>query len=85
MLFTKEVESGTSDEQDAEGREGVEINEDPGADDSINPCDGQQKAQRRDDGDGEVSHVLPLFSKVLKEKEKSRSQDKYQNRLFVVC
>ena len=53
----KEVEGSPAAEQDAEGWNGIEIHQDPGADDSVDPCNGQQEAQRRDDGDGEISHV----------------------------
>jgi len=70
VSFVKVEVGSPADEQDGEGWNGVEINEDPGADDSINPCHGQQETQRRNDGDGEVSHGLPLFSKTLKEKKK---------------
>ena len=66
MSFAKEVESDPAEKQNSEGWKRMEINEDPGADDSVDPSDGQQETQRRDDGDGEVSHVLPFVSKRLK-------------------
>ena len=71
LSFVEQKKVGKSaDEQDADGWNGVEIDQDPGAGDAVHTCDGQQKTQRRDDGDGEVSHVLPFVSKLLKEMKK---------------
>ena len=61
MLFMEEVECGTAEEQNAEGRKWIEIHQDPGAGDSVNPRYGQQETQRGDDRYGEIGHVFTPF------------------------
>ena len=58
----KEVEGGTAEEQDAEGWKRVEIHQDPGAYDSVDPCYGQQETQRRDGCDGKKGHDYSEFN-----------------------
>ena len=61
VSFVEEVKVGKpADEQDADGWNGVEIHEDPGADDSVDPCYGQQEAKRGDGRDGKKSHVFSV-------------------------
>ena len=70
VSFVEEVKVGSpAGGEDAEGREGIEIQQYPCADDSVDPSDGQQKAKRGDDRNCEKGHVYSVVTKTLKEKE----------------
>ena len=60
MSFVKVKEGSPAGEQDAEGWKWIEIEQYSRADDSVDPCDGKQKAKRRDDGNSQKSHVYSV-------------------------
>ena len=72
MSFVKVQEGGPTGEQDANGWKWKKVKQYPGADDSVDPGDGQQETQRGDDRDGEKGHEkTPFVGKTLKGKRKS--------------
>ena len=69
MLFTVGVVGKPRHEQYADGWVGLEVQQQPRADDPVFPGGGKCEAQRGDHRDGDEGHVYSVVTKTLKEKE----------------